>query len=198
MEGTQHCVSHFRPFLKIDMFYYNQTKFCHSPWHSLPTTILYDAKAVASKIIERSCSFKFEVEQKQIDWLLSKGLATAHEVFRRARRGELLFAQNLLEEFRSYLAKADDWIRRRVPRNASDLKLERRLSPSLVEALNASYVPSDNCTIETAILTLLARFREQLIQLHKTYNLPRTLENHLYPNYPNRIRQIGFSGYFRR
>jgi len=180
MEGAQHCVSNFRPFLKIDIFYYNQAKFRPSPWYSLSNTILYDPEDVVCEVFERSPAFKFEVKEKEIDWLISKGLAAAHEVFRRARRGELLYAQNLLGEFRSYLIKADDWLHQRVPTHASDLKLERRLTPSFVEALNRSYVPSDASAIETAMLTLLAHYREQLVELHRTFGLSRSLENDLY------------------
>jgi hypothetical protein len=180
MEGAQHCVSHFRPFFKTDIFYHNQADFCPSPWYGLPTTILYDPKDVVSKVIESSPPFAFEVNEKDIDWLISKGLAAAHEVFRRARRGELLYAQNLLEEFRSYVIRADDWLHRRVPTDAADLKLERRLSQSFVGLLNRSYVPTDAHAIETAMLTLLAHYREQVIELHERFDLSRPLENDLY------------------
>jgi len=179
MEGAQHCVSHFLPFLKIDIFYLSQEEFRPSPWYSLPTTILYDPRGVARSIIEHSQPFKFEVDERRVDWLISKGLAAAHEVYRRTQRGELIYAQKLLEEFRSYLAEADDWIHQRVPPNPSHVKLERRLTPSLLEALKESYVPSDANAIETALLNLLALFREQLIELHGTYNLSRVLDNDL-------------------
>jgi hypothetical protein len=180
MEGAQHCVSHFRPFLKVDIFYHSQADLRPSPWYSLPTTILYDPVGFVSGIIESSQPFKFETNKRRVDWLLSKGLATAHEVYRRSRRGELLYAQNLLEEFRSYVAEADDWILQRVPPNPPNIKFERRLDPPLLEALMQSYVVSDPKAIETALLDLLTLFREQLIELHKMYDLSRPLENDLY------------------
>lgn len=177
MEGAQHCVSHFRPFLKIDIFYYSQAEFCPSPWYTLPTTILYDPKNIVGKVFASSQPFKFEFNERRVDCVISKGLATAHEVYRRARRGELLYAQNLLEEFRSYMAEADDWIHQRVVTNPIDLKLERRLPASLVKALTDSYVPSN--AIEAALLDLLVIYREQVIEIHEKYNLARILENDL-------------------
>ena len=180
MEGAIHCVSHYRPFLKVDIFYYNQAEFCPSPWYSLPTTILYDPGGVVANVIERSQPFKFETNEKRVDWVISKGLATAHEVYRRSKRGELIYAQNLLEEFRSYLAEADDWINQRVPGNEPHIKLERRLSKLLLETIEQSYVASNPKAIETALLKLLTLFREQFINLHRMYNLSRPLENDLY------------------
>ena len=180
MEGAQHCVSHYRPFLKVDIFYHSQTEFRSSPWYSLPTTILYDPVGVVTKVIEGSQPFKFETNKKRVDWLISKGLAAAHEVYRRSQRGELIYAQNLLEEFRWYVAEADDWIHQRVPPNPPNIKFEGRLNSPLLEALKQSYVASDPKAIETALLNLLALFRGQLINLHQMYNLSRPLENDLY------------------
>jgi len=179
MEGTQHCVSHFRPFVKLDIFYRNQSSLCPSPWYTLGTTILYDPKRIARNLVEESQPFTFEPDKKKIDWLVSKGLAAAHEVYRRAERGQLMYAQNLLEEFRLYLVQADDWINQRTP-TGFILKLEERLTPSLREALKGSYVASDACAIKAAMLSLLAHYREQIIALHRAYDLSRPLENDLY------------------
>ena len=180
MEGAIHCVSHYRPFLKLDIFYYNQAEFRPSPWYSLPTTILYDPVGIVANVIENSQPFKFAPNEKRVDWVISKGLAAAHEVYRRSQRGELIYAQNLLEEFRSYIAEADDWINNRVPGSEPHIKLERRLSTPLLEAIEQSYVGSDPKAIEAALLKLLTLFREQFINLHRMYNLSRPLDNDLY------------------
>ncbi len=179
MPGAQHCVSHFRQFVKVDIFYYSQDKLQPSPWYSFPQTVLYDPKGIVSKLVESSPPFKFEFDERRVDWVMSKGLAAAHEVFRRCRRGELIFAQNLLEEFRLRVAEADDWIHQRVATNPAELKWERRLTPSLVQALRESYVPTDAAAIETAMLNLLTIFQEQVTALHKTYALSRSLANDL-------------------
>lgn len=36
MPGTRHCVSHFRPFNKLDVFYLDAEKITPSPWYRLP------------------------------------------------------------------------------------------------------------------------------------------------------------------
>src|SRR5512132_3735283 len=40
--GTRHCVSHFRCFIKIDIFYFSEDDLQPSPWHGLPVNILLD------------------------------------------------------------------------------------------------------------------------------------------------------------
>ena len=177
VEGAQHCVSHFRPFLKIDIFYYSQTEFCPSPWYTLPTSILYDPKNIVNKVLASSQPFLFEFNEKRVDWVISKGLAAAHEVYRRTRRGELLYAQQLLENFRTYMVEADDWNYQRVVTKPTDIKIDRRLPAPLIDALTDSYVPSNS--IEAALQNLLSIYRKQVIDIHKTYKLSRSLENDL-------------------
>ena len=40
--GTIHCVSHFRSFVKIDIFYFSEAGLEPSPWYTLPIKILFD------------------------------------------------------------------------------------------------------------------------------------------------------------
>ena len=67
-------------------------------------------------MVRASEHLKFEVTDEDLDFSISKGLAAAHEVFRRTRRGELVFAQTLLDEFRFHIIQADDWLFDRTPR----------------------------------------------------------------------------------
>ena len=176
--GADHSVSHFRPFTKIDIFYYSHANFAPSPWYTLPTTILYDPKSVVSKVFSRSEPFAFEFNESRVDRVISKGLAAAHEVYRRARRGELLYAQHLLEDLRSYIAELDDCINRRVVKIPEDIKLDNRLSARIKGGLASSYVPSS--AIENALQQLLTIYRGQVIDIHDRFNLSRSLENDLY------------------
>jgi len=178
MPGAQHCVSHFRPFGKIDIFYHNRSMLCPSPWYALPTTILYDPQGFVHDLIALSQQLRFEFDLDKIDWLISKGLAAAHETYRRAQRGELMYAQNLLDEFRLYMVQAEDWDLGRIPAGFP-LKDEQRLAPALLQALKESYVPAEPRCITTAMLALLVHFREQVIALHEAYALARPLENDL-------------------
>jgi hypothetical protein len=47
MDGTQHCVLHFRPFLKVDVFYLGTDTFVPSPWLKFPASVLLDRTGVA-------------------------------------------------------------------------------------------------------------------------------------------------------
>jgi hypothetical protein len=83
-----------------------------------------------------SCGFSF-------GRVISKALATAHETLRRARRGELFYAQSLLEELRVYMLRIEDWTRALNPVTAADLKLDNRVSDRLDSTLRLSYVGLD-------------------------------------------------------
>ena len=54
LEGAQHCVSHFRPFLKIDVFYLTAATFQPSPWLRLPTEVFLDRTGLVSEVLNRS------------------------------------------------------------------------------------------------------------------------------------------------
>ncbi|MGO6966638.1 hypothetical protein [Rhizobium leguminosarum] len=115
MPGTRHCVSHFRPFNKLDIFYLDATKLTPSPWYRLPMTILHDPEMIVADLVARSKDLVFTVTADEIDFSISKGLAAAHETYRRAKRGELFYAQTLLDELRQHIMQSDDWLHHRTP-----------------------------------------------------------------------------------
>ena len=148
LEGAEHCVSHFRPFGKIDVFYISLAEFLPSPWYSLPTEVLYDPRGLVKDTITKSKGLAFTIPEEEIDRSVSKGLASAHEAYRRLRRGELFFAQSLLGSLRDYMIQADDWIYRRPPQAVRFSGLEKRANPLLIEAFKSSYVGLDAASIE--------------------------------------------------
>lgn len=108
-----------------------------------------------------------------------KQIASAHELYRRVQRGELFFAQSLLNIVRHYMAQADDRINSRPPQAVTFSKLEQRGSESLIQALHKSYVGLDGCEIEKALKELLVTYRQQVIDLHDKFQLHRSLKNDL-------------------
>ena len=84
MPGALHCVSHFRPFGKIDIFYFNQDALRPSPWYRLPIKILHDPSGVIAALIAQSRDLPFTTSAEDVEWSISKGLAAAHEAYRRA------------------------------------------------------------------------------------------------------------------
>ncbi|MCG8270398.1 nucleotidyltransferase domain-containing protein [Aquamicrobium sp. NLF2-7] len=73
--GAQHCVSHFRPFGKIDIFYYDAAALTPSPWYRLPIRILHDPEGFVADLVERSAELSFTVSADDLDFSISKGLA---------------------------------------------------------------------------------------------------------------------------
>lgn len=113
--NAQHCVSHFQPFGKIDIFYYNAAALKPSPWYHLPIKILHDPRGIIADTVNRSKGLPFSVGDDDVDFSISKGLAAAHETYRRAMSGELFYAQTLLDELRHHMMQADDWLHDRTP-----------------------------------------------------------------------------------
>jgi hypothetical protein len=58
--GAQHCISHFKPFVKIDIFYLDQTKLAPSPWYTLPVRVLHDPTGIVATLFERSKGERFD------------------------------------------------------------------------------------------------------------------------------------------
>ncbi len=180
VEGTAHCVTHFRSFVKIDVFYLSLADFRPSPWYSLPTEVRYDPKGVLKDVIAQSRNLPFKPSLEEIDRSISKGLASAHEAYRRIRRGELIFAQSLLDSIRHYMVQADDWRYNRPPQAVTFSRLEQRASISMVQAFRESYTCDDSRSIEKALVKLLRTYRRQIIELHDQFPLKRSMENDLY------------------
>jgi predicted nucleotidyltransferase len=176
LNGTQHCVSHFRPFLKIDVFYLSPQTFVPSPWLRLPEQILLDRTGVIREVLETSQSLSFPApEPVEVSRILSKALAAAHETVRRARRGELIFAQSLLEEMRSFMIRLDGWLHAADPVVSADLKLDHRASGPFKAALEESYAQLDGAAIEAAAVDLSAFLARQIPLLHQRFRIGRPL-----------------------
>ncbi|MCL2648061.1 MAG: nucleotidyltransferase domain-containing protein [Phycisphaerales bacterium] len=169
--GTTHCVSHFRPFGKIDIFYIAADALAPSPWLALPTRILHDPRGLLADVIARSQYLKFEVAPDAIERVIGKGLASAHEAVRRLCRGELCHSQALLEELRTWMAHLDDLLKGRAPQAVVFTRFEKRASKALLNTFAASYVSLDPVQIERALLDLAAIFRTQMLTAHDQFGL---------------------------
>lgn len=174
---AQHCVSHFRPFGKIDIFYYSAASLRPSPWYRLPIRILYDPEGIVANLVEQSKGLPFVIDPHEVDFSISKGLAAAHETYRRAMRGELFFAQTLLDEMRQHIMRADDWLNDRTPESAAVAKFEQRASREAKAALLASYCRCEAKEILNALHSLVLLYRRQVTQLHEKFRLSRSAEN---------------------
>jgi predicted nucleotidyltransferase len=181
LDGTQHCVSHFRPFVKIDVFYWTPEIFRPSAWFKLPTEVFLDRDGVVRTTLAQSQSLTFTPPPgAEVSRVLSKALAGTHEVVRRARRGELPYAQSLLDELRSNMTRLDAWIVGFEPSAPHDLKLAACVSAALARALEQSYVGLNAIDIDRAVVGLATVLVEQIPKLHNTFDLKRPLATDLF------------------
>jgi len=177
LPGAQHCVSHFRPFNKVDIFYYAADALRPSSWFTLPVKILHDPHGIVEDLLDRSKGFLFEVAEDEVDCSISKGIAAAHEVYRRAHRGELLYAQTLLDEFRQHIMRADDLLFDRTPHSALHANFDRRGSHAVMAMLSKSFGTYNAVALVSTLTTLVQLYRAQVTKLHDKFELSRPLTN---------------------
>lgn len=173
------CVSHFKPFNKIDVLYFKPKQLQPSPWFSLPTQVIYDPNGLVRQIIQASHGLTFTLDIGEVDRLISKGLAYAEETYRRVMRDELFYAQSLLDSFRGILMQFDDYFRN-SPSSASAPHFEQRGSKTLIRVLESSYATLDKPSILHALSRLLKVYQNQVAQLHEALTLQRNEEADLY------------------
>lgn len=175
LEGTQHCVSHFRPFLKIDVFYWTPEIFAPSAWFKLPAKVFLDRVGLVQRVLTESQSLSHSRPQgAEVSRVLSKALAGAHEVIRRVRRGELYYAQTLLEELRAHMTRLEMWIQGLELSAPQELKLALRVRPEFLDVLKQSYVGFDAVEIDRAVVTLGGALAAQVSELHERFELRRS------------------------
>ncbi len=176
---AQHCVSHFKPFGKIDIFYFNAAALGPSPWYRLPITILHDPRGIVADLVKRSEGLPFTVGEDEVDISTSKGLAALHEIYRRTMRGELFYAQTLLDELRQHIMQADDWLNDRTPETTVMAKFEKRAGGDVLAVLRSSYPPCEANAILAALRALAQVYRAQILALHGEFRLSRSIESDL-------------------
>jgi hypothetical protein len=178
--GAVHCVSHFRSFVKIDIFYLSESALPPSPWYTLPLNILFDPHGVIGRLVQSSAGMQFEVTGEDLDYSIGKGLAAAHEAFRRTQRQELLFAQTLLNELRFHIMQADDWLFGRTTRTQLFSKFDQRGSREVVNSLRVSFCAAESTALNASLTSLSRLYRRQITQLHEKFDLSRPLEADLF------------------
>lgn len=164
------CVSHFKPFNKIDVLYFQPEELQPSPWFLLPTKVIYDPQGLGQQVIQAARQSEFALfTLEEVERSISKGLAYAEEVYRRVMRNELFYAQSLLDSFRWVLIQFDDYLRHDLPSSGFG-------SPSHFELLKNSYAVLEQRAILEALDKLLQCYRERVIELHRLLSLKRSLE----------------------
>lgn len=170
------CVSHFEPFCKVDILYFQPEQLEPSPWFALPTQIIYDPKGLVQQVIQDSQNIEpIAIKTEEISRLISKGLAYAEEIYRRVMRGELFYAQSQLDSLRWVSIQLDDYLHQTSLSSGfgSLSHFEKRGSQSVTEAIQFSYCNSEKQSILKALSKLLKSYRTQVMQLYQTFSLNR-------------------------
>jgi len=158
------------------VFYWNADELEPSAWFNLSSTVLLDRNEVLKNFLAQCAAMEFDKPtNREISRVVSKALACAHESLRRSRRGELFYAQSMLERVRAYTVQMEDWINRFEPIDSTDLKLEKRISGRLKTALESAYPPLDALQIENSLIAICVLMSEQIVDLHSTFSLDRDL-----------------------
>ena len=177
------CVSHFKPFNKIDVVYLKLEELQPSPWFLLPTKVIYDPQDLVRQVIKDSQKLKFTLlDSKEVDRMVSKGLAYAEEIYRRVMRDELFYAQSQIDSFRWILIQIDDYFQNSLPCSGfgSPSHFEQRGSKALIEVLKFSYTTLEKQSMLQALCKLLKIYQQQVIKLHEIFSWNRDRAIDLY------------------
>lgn len=139
--------------------------------------MIYDPQNLIEGVIQASQGLSFTPDHREIDRLISKGLAYSEEIYRRIMRDELFYSQSQLDSLRAILMQFDDYYQGAPSTGASHF--ERRGSHPCVEALISSYSPLERVLLLKALLKLLKLFHHQISQLQQTFNLQRDITTDL-------------------
>lgn len=101
-----------------------------------------------------------------VECSINFGIATAQEVVRRARRGELIYAVDLLVSFRRQVVEAECYLREKPYEN-----VERTVSEELLATLYSSAATLNEGAILSSLSLLVDDYRELVNALHSQYPL---------------------------
>jgi hypothetical protein len=159
------CVSHFENFAKVDIFYISADGLRPSPWLALPIRALHDATGTIEAARANSAGLDASAEPIQIERVLGKTISYAIEVARRVARGELVYAQSLLDGLRNRIVALEDLLENRTPGINCSLKVEKRVSPQLLEVLYAACPHAERAELQVALAGLVRVCREFVSRL---------------------------------
>lgn len=165
-------VSHFRPIVKVDVFYYRPEDLRPSPWFTLPVKVLLDRDHSIMRLLEQSAGMTFSAPPEAVNETINQLLACTHEILRRVHRGELAYAQTILNEMRQLMIAADEHLGKRPPYGFSHFESECG-DPALLDLIRKSYCGYESEPILRVAHRLATHFAKQLSRLNNAFALQR-------------------------
>jgi predicted nucleotidyltransferase len=166
-------VSHFRPFVKVDVFYYRPADLRPSPWYALPVTVLLDRDHTIAQVVKQSVGMTFTATAQQVNEAINQALACGHEILRRVHRGELGYAHHILDELRLLLITHDEFLHGRPPLGFAHFE-ELCADPLLLNAIRETYRHYDSDAVLESMQSLAHELNRQLTQLNNAFDLGRS------------------------
>lgn len=179
------CVSHFKPFIKVDVFYYKSDDISPSLWHNKGIKIIYDKTGKIAEIVEESKKLTVEYNKQEINMSIDKTFALIHEVYRRAKRNEVIYANDLLNGLRMKVIEFDDIINNRLQEGSSHY--ENRGNNNIILTLHNSYSTNNQKNILETLYSLSNLLEKQIKNLVTKFEIERDIDK---DNYSFKIIKI--------
>lgn len=168
-------IAHFDNFIKADIFFYTTDMLKPSVWLR-DICIIKDFDYFLLTLKQKSKQLTFEININNIENDISKYFALSHECFRRIKRKEYLYANELLQNMKEIIINFYDCLNDRVP--ILWYKVERRFNDNLLCIFSLTiHSYGDNIEILKLINSI---FLEVEYKLCKKYNISRDFEKDTY------------------
>jgi hypothetical protein len=168
-------IAHFDNFIKADIFFYTPQMIIESSWLK-GMKIIKDTDNFLQNIKEKSKDLSYPVSNEIIEDTILKYFASSHECYRRIKRGEFLYANQLLQNMKSIIISFYDLYNGHA--ELSWYKAEKRFDNDLIDLLYLNITRiSDNLIIFDKINTEFLHI-EQL--LCNKQSIKRNFENDIY------------------
>ncbi|HSV18911.1 MAG TPA: nucleotidyltransferase domain-containing protein [Casimicrobiaceae bacterium] len=166
-EDINCCVCHFEHFAKVDIYYIAADHLKAWLRPSTPVRVAHDPSGLiaAAQLEARMPAFE-PADPLAVEQAVGKTTGYAIEVARRLARGELVYAQTLLDALRDRLVVLEDLFERRLPGDDSATTLENRASPLLLVPLEQAGSPLDGAALQAALVELAGLCHATVSKMH--------------------------------
>jgi len=169
--GPSWTVSYYKPFNKIDLFYYKASELDASPWHALPIKILFDKDNSISDMVHKSKDLSFKFSDSEILNLNRKAVAIISEVVKRIARDEYLYAHRMITNLVEIVINNYDHLNGTPPLGSS--KFVNREASSFKSKLESLSFAREN---QISDLQILIGIVSKNLDVVGTENLPLALK----------------------
>lgn len=142
---TNAIIIHFKDFFKADIFFYTKSMMKENAYFK-GIKIIEDQDDFLKKIKNDSLEMQFTLEEYSIFSAIDKYVANVHECYRRIKRGEYIYANELLIYAKKTISTFENYILDNPDTGFS--KAEKKFSSNLISLFNEKFeINSDNINL---------------------------------------------------